>query len=111
MTTAMLALNLNGRRVVYASDLKVMPRKVFAEADVAIINGTFYQRDHPAHMPLVKSIRTCKRLGVGRIIVTHVGHLEWNNAELWAHLSELGADLSYDGATLVFEDYSEEQIR
>jgi phosphoribosyl 1,2-cyclic phosphate phosphodiesterase len=103
-TTAMLEFTLNGKRVIYASDLKVMPHKVFAGADVAIINGTFYQRDHPAHMPLVKGIRTCKRLGVGRIIVTHVGHLEWSNAELWAQLSEQGADLAYDGATLVFDE-------
>ncbi|MEO7911650.1 MAG: MBL fold metallo-hydrolase [Roseiflexaceae bacterium] len=104
ITTAMLSFTLNGQRVVYASDLKVMPHEVFEGADIAIIGGTFYQRDHPAHMPLLKSIRTCKRLGVGRIIVTHVGHLEWSNAELWAHLSELGADLAYDGATLVFDD-------
>jgi phosphoribosyl 1,2-cyclic phosphate phosphodiesterase len=102
-TTAMLALTLNGKRVVYASDLKVMPHDIFAGADVAIINGTFYERDHPAHMPLIKGIRTCQRLGVRRIIVTHVGHLEWNNAELWARLSEHGADLAYDGATLVFD--------
>jgi len=104
LTTAMLSFTLNGQRVIYASDLKVMPREVFKGADIAIIDGTFYQRDHPAHMPLIKSIRTCKRLGVGRIIVTHVGHLEWSNADLWAHLSELGVDLSYDGATLVFGD-------
>lgn len=104
ITTAMLSFTLNGQRVVYASDLKVMPRKVFEGADIAIIGGTFYQRDHSAHMPLIKSIRTCKRLGVKRIIVTHVGHLEWSNAELWAQLSEQGADLAYDGATLVFED-------
>jgi phosphoribosyl 1,2-cyclic phosphate phosphodiesterase len=103
ITTAMLAFRLNGKRVVYAPDLKVMPHDVFEGADVAIINGAFYQRDHPAHMPLVKSIRTCKRLGVGRIIVTHVGHLEWSNAELWAQLSEQGADLAYDGATLAFD--------
>ena len=31
------------------------------------------------------------------------GHLEWSNAELWAQLSEQGADLAYDGATLVFD--------
>jgi phosphoribosyl 1,2-cyclic phosphodiesterase len=104
MTTAMLAFTLNGKRVIYASDLKVMPRKVFAGADIAIINGTFYQRDHPAHMPLVKCIRTCQRLGVARIIVTHVGHLEWSNAELWAQLSEQGADLAYDGAVLSFDE-------
>jgi phosphoribosyl 1,2-cyclic phosphate phosphodiesterase len=103
ITTAMLSFTINGQRVVYASDLKVMPHEVFEGADVAIIGGTFYQRDHPAHMPLIKSIRTCKRLGVGRIIVTHVGHLELSNAELWAQLSEHGADLAYDGATLVFE--------
>jgi phosphoribosyl 1,2-cyclic phosphate phosphodiesterase len=104
MTTAMLAFTFHGKRVIYASDLKLMPRQVFSGADVAIINGTFYQRDHPAHMPLLKGIRTCKRLGVGRIIVTHVGHLELSNAELWAQLSELGADLAYDGATLVFDE-------
>ena len=103
ITTAMLAFTLHGKRVVYASDLKIMPQEVFEGADVAIISGTFYQRDHPAHMPLLKSIRTCKRLGVGRIIVTHIGHLEWSNAELWAQLSEQGADLAYDGATLMFE--------
>jgi phosphoribosyl 1,2-cyclic phosphate phosphodiesterase len=101
-TTAMLSLTLGGKRVVYASDLKVMPREVFLNADMAIINGTFYQRDHPAHMPLVKSIRACRRLGVGRVIVTHVGHMERSNAELWAELSEQGADLAYDGATLTF---------
>ena len=103
MTTAMLSFTLNGQHVVYASDLKVMPHQVFEGADIAIVGGTFYQRDHPAHMPLLKSIRTCKRLGVRRIIVTHVGHLEWSNAELWAQLSEQGADLAYDGATLVFD--------
>jgi phosphoribosyl 1,2-cyclic phosphate phosphodiesterase len=103
ITSAMLSFSLNGQRVVYASDLKVMPHHVFEGADIAIIGGTFYQRDHPAHMPLLKSIRTCKRLGVGRIIVTHVGHLEWSNAELWAQLSEQGADLAYDGAMLVFD--------
>jgi phosphoribosyl 1,2-cyclic phosphodiesterase len=102
-TTAMLSFTLNGKRIVYASDLKLMPHDIFADADIAIISGTFYERDHPAHMPLLKGIRTCRRLGVGRIIVTHVGHLEWNNAELWARLSEQGADLAYDGATLVFE--------
>ena len=99
----MLELTLNGKRVIYAPDLKIMPRDVFTHANIAIINGTFYQREHPAHMPLIKSIRTCKRLGVGRIIVTHIGHLEWSNAELWAQLSEQGADLAYDGATLVFD--------
>ena len=104
MTTAMLSFKLGDKRVVYASDLKVMPHDVFAGADVAIINGTFYQREHPAHMPLIKAIRSCKRLGVGRIIVTHVGHLEMSNAELWAHLAEQGADLAYDGATLLFDD-------
>jgi phosphoribosyl 1,2-cyclic phosphate phosphodiesterase len=104
ITTAMLVFTLNGQRVVYASDLKVMPHEMFEGADIAIIDGTFYQRDHPAHMPLIKSIRSCKRLGVGRIIVTHVGHLEWSNAELWAQLSEQGVDLAYDGATLLFDE-------
>jgi phosphoribosyl 1,2-cyclic phosphate phosphodiesterase len=103
LTTAMLAFDLNGRRVVYASDIKVMPHDIFAGADIAIINGTFYERDHPAHMPLLKGVRTCQRLGVGRIIATHIGHLQWSNAELWARLSEHGADLAYDGATLTFE--------
>jgi phosphoribosyl 1,2-cyclic phosphate phosphodiesterase len=103
MTTAMLALALGGGSVIYASDLKVMPRAVFAAADVAIVGGTFYQRDHPAHMPLAKAIRTCRRFGVRRIIVSHVGHLELSNAELWSKLSEQGADLAYDGATLTFD--------
>ena len=102
-TTAMLAFTLNGKRVVYASDLKVMPHDIFADADIAIISGTFYEREHPAHMSLTKGIRACQRLGVRRIIVTHIGHLEWNNAELWARISEHGADLAYDGATLVFD--------
>jgi phosphoribosyl 1,2-cyclic phosphodiesterase len=102
-TTAMLSLNLDGKRVIYASDIKIMPRKIFAGADIAIINGTFYERDHPAHMPLLKGIRTCQRLHVGRIIATHIGHVQWSNAELWARLSEHGADLAYDGATLVFD--------
>jgi len=102
-TTAMLAFTLNEKRVVYAPDLKIMPHDVFAEADIAIISGTFYERDHPAHMPLMKGIRTCQRLGVRRIIVTHIGHLEWSNAELWARIAEHGADLAYDGATLVFD--------
>ena len=102
-TTAMLSFTLNDKRVIYASDLKVMPPDIFAGADIAIISGTFYEREHPAHMPLVKGIRTCQRLGVRRIIVTHVGHLEWSNAELWARLSEHGADLAYDGATLVLD--------
>lgn len=102
-TTAMLAFTLNGKRVIYAPDLKVMPHHIFAAADVAIIGGTFSERDHPAHMPLMKGIRTCQRLGVRRIIVTHIGHLEWSNAELWARISEHGADLAYDGATLVFD--------
>lgn len=107
ITTAMLALSLGGKRVIYAPDLKVMPREVFEGADVAIVNGTFYQREHPAHMPLVKSLRACRRLGVKRVIVTHVGHLELSNAELWAQLSEQGADLAYDGATLIFEEKGE----
>ncbi len=102
-TTAMPALILGGKRVVYAPDLKIMPPAIFAGADIAIVGGTFYQREHPAHMPLIKAIRACKRLGVGRVIVTHIGHLEWSNAELWARLSELGADLAYDGATLAFD--------
>src|SRR6266508_4891608 len=51
VTTAMLALTLHGQRVIYAPDLKVMPHDVFEGADVAIINGTFHQRDHPSHMP------------------------------------------------------------
>jgi phosphoribosyl 1,2-cyclic phosphate phosphodiesterase len=102
-TTAMLSFTLNGKRVVYASDLKIMSPEIFAGADIAIINGTFYERDHPAHMPLLKGIRACQRLGVGRIIATHIGHLQWSNAELWARLSEHGADLAYDGATLTFD--------
>jgi len=80
-----------------------MPPEIVQGADIAIISGTFYERDHPAHMPMLKGIRTCRRLGVGRVIVTHIGHLEWSNAELWARLSEHGADLAYDGATLVFD--------
>lgn len=103
ITTAMLALVLNSKRLIYAPDLKIMPRDVFRAADVAIINGTFYQREHPAHMPLIKGIRICKRLGVERIIVSHIGHMELSNAELWTRVSEQGADLAYDGATLVFE--------
>jgi phosphoribosyl 1,2-cyclic phosphodiesterase len=99
----MLAFTLNDRRVIYASDLKVIPRKIFSGADIAIIDGTFYEREHPAHMPLLKAIRACRRLGVSRIIATHIGHIQWNNAELWARLSEHGADLAYDGATLVFD--------
>jgi phosphoribosyl 1,2-cyclic phosphodiesterase len=102
-TTAMLSFNLGDKRVVYAPDLKIMPRAIFAGADIAIVGGTFYQRDHPAHMPLLKAVRACRRLGVGRVIVTHIGHLQWSNAELWARLSELGADLAYDGATLAFD--------
>jgi phosphoribosyl 1,2-cyclic phosphodiesterase len=102
-TTAMLAFTLNGRRVVYASDIKVVPHAIFADADIAIISGTFYEREHPAHMPLLKGIRACQRFGVHRIIITHIGHLQWSNAELWARLSEHGADLAYDGATLVFD--------
>jgi phosphoribosyl 1,2-cyclic phosphate phosphodiesterase len=102
-TTAMLSFSLNGKRVIYASDIKIMPQRVFAGADIAIVNGTFYERDHPAHMPLLKGIRTCQRLHVGRIIATHIGHLQWSNAELWARLSEHGADLAYDGAVLTFD--------
>jgi phosphoribosyl 1,2-cyclic phosphodiesterase len=103
ITTAMLELTLNGKRVIYAPDLKIMPRNVFRRANIAIINGTFYQREHPAHMPLIQGIRMCKRLGAERIIVTHIGHMEWSNAELWTRISEQGADLAYDGATLVFD--------
>jgi hypothetical protein len=103
ITAAMLEFTLNGKRVIYAPDIKIMPRGVFAGADMAIIGGTFYQREHPAHMPLIKGVRTCKRLDVERIIATHIGHMEWSNAELWARVSELGADLAYDGATLVFD--------
>lgn len=106
-TTVLLDCTLSGRRVVYAPDLKVMPHDVFADADVAIIDGAFYERDHPAHMPMLKGVRACQRLGVRRTIVTHIGHLEWSNAELWARLSEHGADLAYDGATLAFEQTSE----
>ncbi|MFL5805271.1 MAG: MBL fold metallo-hydrolase [Roseiflexaceae bacterium] len=102
-TTAMLSFSLGGKRVVYASDIKVVPHEIFADADIAIINGTFYERDHPAHMPLLKGIRSCQRLGVGRIIVTHIGHLQYSNTELWARLSEHGADLAYDGAILTFD--------
>jgi L-ascorbate metabolism protein UlaG (beta-lactamase superfamily) len=107
----MLAFTLGGKRVIYAPDLKVMRRDIFNDAEVAIIGGTFYQREHPAHMPLIKAIRTCRRLGVKRIIVTHVGHLELSNAELWARLSEHGADLAYDGATLVFDEASDAMTR
>jgi phosphoribosyl 1,2-cyclic phosphate phosphodiesterase len=102
-TTAMLRFTLNGKRVVYASDLKLMPHEIFAGADIAIVGATFYEQEHPAHMPLTKAIRACHRHGVGRIIATHVGHLQWSNAELWSRLSEQGADLAYDGATLVFD--------
>lgn len=102
-TTAMLAFTLGGKRVIYASDLKVMPPEIVAGADIAILNGTFYEREHPAHMPLLRGIRTCQRLGVGRIIATHIGHLQYSNTELWARLSEHGADLAYDGAVLTFE--------
>src|SRR5262249_8269400 len=82
--TAMLSFTFGDKRVVYASDLKMMPPAIFTGADIAIINGTFYERDHPAHMPLLKGIRTCRRFGVGRVIATHIGHLQWSNAELGA---------------------------
>src|SRR5262245_41216599 len=39
-TTAMLSFVLNGKRVVYASDLKIIPSEIFSGADIAIINGT-----------------------------------------------------------------------
>jgi hypothetical protein len=104
MTTAMLAFELGGKRLVYASDMKMMPPAVFKGADIAIVGGTFWQREHPAHIPVLKSVRACKRLRVQRTIVTHVGHLELSNSALWAQLAALGADLAYDGAVLTFDE-------
>jgi pimeloyl-ACP methyl ester carboxylesterase len=70
----MLLFNFYGKRVVYAPDLKIMPRAIFAGADIAIINGAFYERDQFYSLPAAERLRHALP-GAQLVTLAGAGHL------------------------------------
>ena len=90
----------SGRKFVYYTDCKRVPREAVAlarGADVVVLDGLRPQ-PHPSHMTIDEAVAVAQEIGAGRSYLTHLTHLTEHtagNATLPAKV-----ELAYDGLRL-----------
>lgn len=90
------------KRVVYASDFKVMPpesKKLIKNADLAILDCAAYNRPIPTHQSLPEILKLVKELNFKKVYLTQVG-IAWPHYELAQKIVSKQSKnifLTYDG--------------
>ncbi len=91
----------SGRKFVYYTDCKRVPREAVAlarGADVVVLDGLRPQ-PHPSHMTIDEAVAVAQEIGAGRSYLTHLTHLT-DHATATAQLPPT-IELAYDGLRLV----------
>ncbi|MDO8743450.1 MAG: MBL fold metallo-hydrolase [Candidatus Azambacteria bacterium] len=93
---------IGGKRVVYASDFKIMPpesKKLIKNADLAILDCAAYNRPIPTHQSFPEILKLVKELNFKKVYLTQVG-IAWPHYELAQKIVSKQAKnifLAYDG--------------
>jgi phosphoribosyl 1,2-cyclic phosphate phosphodiesterase len=90
------------RELGYLTDVKTVPEEAFATlagVEVLVINALF-ERPHPTHLSIPEALEVGQRLGVRRLILTHLSH-RYAHADLVRRLPEW-AEPAHDGLSVPF---------
>lgn len=90
----------SGKRLVYYTDCKRVPREAIAlakGADVVVLDG-LRPEPHPSHMSIPEAVVTAQEIGAPQTYLTHLTHLS-DHTQTEASLPE-GIRLAYDGLRL-----------
>lgn len=93
---------VKGKRVVYASDFKIMPhesKKLIKNVDLAILDCAAYKKPIPTHQNLPEILKLVKELEFKKVYLTQVG-IAWPHYELAQKIINKQAKnifLAYDG--------------
>jgi phosphoribosyl 1,2-cyclic phosphate phosphodiesterase len=90
----------SGRRLVYYTDCKRVPREAMdlaRGAEVVVLDGLRPQ-SHPSHMSIDEAVAVAQEIGAPQTLLTHLTHLS-DHAELAASLPP-GIAPAYDGLRL-----------
>ncbi len=90
----------SGRKFVYYTDCKRVPREAVAlarGAHVAVLDG-LRPNPHPSHLSIPEAVGVAGEIGAGRTLLTHLTHLT-DHATLAAELPA-GIEPAFDGLTL-----------
>ncbi|HEY4495290.1 MAG TPA: MBL fold metallo-hydrolase [Candidatus Paceibacterota bacterium] len=75
---------VEGKRIVYASDFKIMPeesKKLIKNADLAILDCAAYNKPIPTHQSFPEILKLVKELNLKKVYLTQVG-IAWPHYEL-----------------------------
>lgn len=92
----------NEKRVVYASDFKIMPsesKRLIKNADLAILDCAAYNKPIPTHQSLPEILELVKEMNFKKVYLTQVG-IAWPHYELAQKIVSKQAKnifLAYDG--------------
>lgn len=98
---------MKGKRVVYASDFKIMlpeSKKLIKNADLAILDCAAYKNPIPTHQSLPEVLKLVEELNFKKIYLTQVG-IAWPHYELAQKIVSKQSKnifLAYDGLELKF---------
>ncbi len=93
------------KRVIYASDFKIMPpesKKLVKNADLAILDCAAYKNPIPTHQSLSEILKLTKELNFKKVYLTQVG-IAWPHYELAQKIVSKQSKniyLAYDGMEL-----------
>lgn len=96
---------VSGKRVVYASDFKIMPpesKRLIKNADLAILDCAAYKNPIPTHQSFPEVSELIKELDFKKVYLTQVG-IAWPHYELAQKIVSKQAKnvfLAYDGLTI-----------
>src|SRR3989344_1189041 len=94
------------KRVVYASDFKIMPpesKKLIKNADLAILDCAAYNKPIPTHQSFPEILKLVKELNFEKVYLTQVG-IAWPHYEMAQKIVSKQAKsifLAYDGLKII----------
>lgn len=90
----------SGRKFVYYTDCKRVPREAVAlarGADIVVLDG-LRPLPHPSHMTIDEAVAVAQEIGAPKTFLTHLTHL--NDHETTCRQLPAGISLAYDGLRL-----------
>lgn len=94
-------LTIADKHIVYMSDLGSLRgvRKNILDADILFSDGSILAVKTIGHLPIVNQLRYYKKLGIPRVIFTHIGHNTLPHNELDKYVKKIyaNAEIAFDG--------------
>ncbi|MBI4569674.1 MAG: MBL fold metallo-hydrolase [Planctomycetes bacterium] len=101
MTTWGLRLTENGRSAAYLPDYLTVEANHLRGVELLLGDGAFLDEVTGRHAPMVETLALTRRLGIPRLVFTHLGHHQMSAPMLLAELLQYGpCELAEDGMLL-----------